>query len=244
MTKSRTYTFRIENFTPESMPFGRLVEYYREVKRMLGGADNLHLVEVAQGSHASAFRLDQDCEFDFEEHISALNAGTAPHAAMRARETIDAMLREDATSGSFCDPTGENVVPFPGKFSAVSNQLRVRGAANFVGELYHIAGTGDNAKVRINTGAYGVVFCVTSKDIAKSLREFLFEKVKVSGRGMWTKASSGRWEIDDFVITDFAPVKSENLRTSVNRLRSMDITWPDDPVGEVDRLEERDGTIN
>jgi hypothetical protein len=244
LTDATTYTFKIEDFTPESMPFGRLVEYYLEIKRMLGVADNLHLVDVVEGSHGSAFKIDRNYETALTQRLMAINDGTAPKTASRARDAIDAMLREDGTSGSFFDSTGNNIIPFPGKASAASVQIRVRGAATFVGELYHIAGTKDDAKVRISTDAHGVVFCAASKDIAKALRDFLFENVKVSGRGMWAKSESGKWTIDNFIITDFAPVRSESLRQSVDRLRNMDIAWPEDPIGDIARLEERNGTAN
>jgi hypothetical protein len=239
-----TYTFKIEDFTPESMPFGRLVEYYIEIKKMLSVSDNLHLIDVVEGSHGSAFKIDRNHETALTKRLMEINDGTAPTTASRARDAINAMLREDGTSGSFYDSRGVNVIPFPGKSAVKSSQLRVRGAASFVGELYHIAGTKDDAKVRISTEAYGVVFCTTSKEIAKALRDFLFEDVKVSGRGMWAKTDSGKWDIDNFVIADFAPVKRESFRQSVDRLRGMHIVWPDDPLGVIAKIEERNGTTH
>ena len=59
MNDAATYTFKIEGFTPESMPFGRLIEYYSEVKKMLGVADHLHLIDVVESSHGSAFRIQK-----------------------------------------------------------------------------------------------------------------------------------------------------------------------------------------
>ncbi|TRD22561.1 hypothetical protein [Palleronia caenipelagi] len=244
MTQTTIYTFKIDDFTPESMPFGRLVEYYSEIKKMLGVAESLHLVDVVESSHGSAFKIDRNHESALTKRLMELAEGTAPQQASRARDFINLMLREDGTSASFYDSRGANIIAFPGKRAETSEQVRVRGAANFVGELYHIAGTKDDAKVRISTDAYGVVFCTTSKDIAKALRDFLFEEVKVSGRGMWVKEDSGKWNIDNFVITDFAPVTRESLRESVNRLRNMNIDWPDDPLGKIIEIEERNGTAS
>lgn len=241
MTDPTTYTFKIEDFSPESMPFARLLDYYLEIKKMLGIADHLHLVEVIEGSHGSAFKIDPSHESAIEKRLVDLNTGVAVAAAGRARDTINNMLCEDGTSGSFYDSKGNNVIPFPGKNTAQNTQVRVRGAASFVGELYHIAGSIDDAKVRVKTEKYGVVFCSTSREIAKSLRDFLFEDVKLSGRGMWTKTATGAWDIDDFVITDFAQVKRESLRHSVNVLRALDISWPEDTIGEIVQLEERIG---
>jgi len=242
LTDTTTYTFKIEGFTPEDMPFGRLVEYYLEIKKMIGVSEHLHLVDLVEGSHGSAFKIDRNYETELTKRMMAINEGTAPKVAAHARDVINNMLREDGTSGSFYDSRGANVVVFPGKKLSEASQIRVRGAANFIGELYHIAGTKDDAKVRINTEAYGVVFCSTSRDIAKALRDFLFEHVKVSGRGMWAKSEAGKWDIDNFVITDFSPVTWESLRQSVDRVRGMNLVWPEDPLGEISVIEERNGT--
>ena len=118
---------------------------------------------------------------------------------------------------------------------------RVREAASFVGELYYIAGAKDDeAKVRLSTNVHGTVFCTTTRQIARGLRDFLFENVKVSGRGTWTRLAD-TWTVQDFVITDFAPAGGDGLRATVNQLRKSKIDWPDDPLGEIDRIEEKNG---
>jgi len=243
MSDTLEYTFKIENFTPKSMPFGRLVEYYAEIKRMLGVADNLHLVGVIEGSHSNAFAIDRNQETTLVKRLIAINDGSAPNKATRAYDTINSMLKEDGTSGTFYDARGENVINFPGKRTDNNVQLRIRDAATFTGELYHIAGTKDDAKIRISTDAYGVVFCTTTRDIAKALRDFLFEDVKVSGRGMWTRDENGTWDIDDFYITDFTPIQKEDLRDAVNRIRAIAVDWPTDPLGDIRSFEEKNGTI-
>ena len=241
MSDTTTYTFKIKDFTPKSMPFGRLVEYYSEIKKMLGVADNLHLIGVVESSHGSAFAIDRNHETALVKRLISINEGTAPKPAIRAQIAINAMLKEDGTSGQFFDSRNQNVITFPGKRVDDSVILRIRDAASFTGELYHIAGTRDDAKIRISTESYGVVFCTTTRDLAKSLRDFLFENVKVSGRGTWTRNEGGDWDIDDFAITDFAPVQSENLREAVDRLRSIDVKWPDDVLQDARELDEKNG---
>ncbi len=242
MSDAKNYTFRIQKFTPETMPFGRLVEYYAEIKRMLGVADNLHLTDVFESSHGTKFRVDFNYETALQKRIAELNAGTAPKTAARAQETLNAMLKADSTSADFVDNMGQNVIIFPGKGIDSQSSIRIRDAATFVGEMYHIAGTKDDAKVRISTEAYGVVFCTTTRDIAKALRDFLFEEIKVSGRGTWTRDGAGIWDIDDFAITDFAPVKRESLRQTVDRVRSVGINWPEDVLADIRKIEGKGAT--
>lgn len=237
------FTFKIEDFTPETMPFGRLLEYYDEIAKMIGWAEHLHLLGVVEGSHGSTFAIDRNHETDVIKRLVSIKEGTAPRNALRAHSAINTMLSEDRTSGVFSDPAGQNVVVFPGRRADDSVQIRIRDAATFTGELYYIKGAKDDAKVRIKTKAYGVVFCTTTRDIARSLGDFLFDDVKVSGRGTWLRGENGSWDIDDFTITDFVEIKRENLRSAVDNLRAIDMKWPDDPLAEIRKLEEKNGPI-
>jgi len=241
MSNTLEYTFKIEHFTPETMPFGRLVEYYAEIKRMIGVSDNLHLVGVVEGSHGSAFAIDRNHEAALVNRLTCLNDRTAPKTAVRAQSAINKMLKEDGTSGTFYSANGKNVINFPGKREDDNVQLRIRDAASFTGELYHISGTKEDAKARISTDAYGVVFCTTTRDIAKDLRDFLFEDVKVSGRGTWTRNEGGTWDIDEFFITDYTPINRENIRSAVDRIRGLGIHWPDETLNDLSSLEEKNG---
>ena len=85
------------------MPFGRLVEYYDEIKRMIGVSDNLHLIDIVEGSHATEFVVDAGHVCSLADRLAEINEGAAPRMASRAYDTINAMLKEDEASGSFGD---------------------------------------------------------------------------------------------------------------------------------------------
>ncbi len=242
-TKSTLYTFKIVDFTPEDMPFGRLMEYYAEIGKMTGLSENMHLIDVLEGSHASQFAIDNNHETELTKRLTELNEGVAPSKAMNAYNTINTMLKEDSTSGQFSDPSNDNIIIFPGKIAPDKIQISVRDTATFSGELYYIAGAASDANIRIKTKNYGVVHCKTTKEIAKSMRKFLFDEVRVSGRGMWQKSSRGTWDIDDFTLTDFMPVQQESLSEAVKRLRKIDVDWPDDPIGQLANFEEKNEHI-
>lgn len=242
MTEERSgYKFIVKDFTPETMPFGRLIEYYAQIAKMVGQAENMHLIDIREGSHASQFNFKRNHESEVTKRLMCLKDGTAPQNAVNAHDKINEMLSEDATSGEFTDPSGHNIIQFPGNKQKVSALVRMRDAATFTGELYHIAGTATDVRVRIKTDLYGVVYCIATKDMAKSLRDFLFEKVKVSGRGLWEKNDDGGWSIDDFTIADFIPVKNENLKDAVNRIRNLDIDWPKNVIQDMRSLDEKAG---
>ncbi len=57
---------------------------------------------------------DFNPESELLERLLSINEGTAPSAAMRAKNKIN-LLKEDGTSGVFHDERGQNVIQFPGK---------------------------------------------------------------------------------------------------------------------------------
>lgn len=238
MSETTKYIFKIKGFTPRSMPFDRLLSYYHEVKEMIGHADCVHLIEVSDSSHATAFELSSRYEAEVNQRMEQVSEGTASFRVNNAYRKINAMLEEDKTSATFFGETTSNVTQFPGEGVPRPYLYKVREAASFTGQLYYIAGAEDGANVRIRTEAYGAVFCTTTLKLAKEFREFLFENVKVNGRGLWTRSEAGEWDIDNFIITDFAPSGEEDLRSAVDRLRALEIQWPDDPVSEIYKLNE------
>ncbi|MEE9375738.1 MAG: hypothetical protein V3V04_05330 [Rhizobiaceae bacterium] len=235
------YKFKVEGFTLESMPFGRLIEYYAELATMIGQEDNMHLVDVEESSHANLFKIAPNYESAITTRISAIQDKTAPRLALVAHDKINQMLADDNTSGEFTDHLGRNIILFPGVRHDTPKLVSMRDTATFIGELYQIAGTNKDAKIRIKTELYGVVYCTTTKDIAKALSDYLFEQIKVSGQGMWTKNANGGWDIGDFTITDFLPVQKESLRGTVDRLRDLKLNWPKDSLAKLKHLDEKSG---
>lgn len=246
MTRKVEYTFKIEGLTPAEMPFARLVEYYAQLKTLIGVGENVHLVDIKESSHASCLTVDQQYEKKLLKRISDVKSGSAPVRVKRAQDMINAMLREDDTSGAFIGPQLTNVIDFPGNKIKEEVVYEIRDVGTFTGELYHIAGSasGEEVNLRIRTDAYGVVFALTTKDKGRVLREFLFENLQVTGKGLWRRDAAGRWAVDDFEVLDFAPARKETLRDTVNRLRKLDIQWPSDPLGEIECFNEADEVIH
>lgn len=241
MTDFKQFTFRIQNYTPETLPFERLIEYYQNLAQMLGESGSMHLLEITEGSHATALSVEDIAVARIEQRLEGLAVDAVPEAALKARAVIGRMLSEDGTSATFEDDRGNNVVVFPGPNLDAAQPLRFRDTASIVGELYHIAGKKSDAQIRLQTDDYGVVFCSTTKAIARDMRDYLFEEIKVSGRAQWTKdVETGRWDIGSLTVTDFVPVVKESLKMAVERVRELNISWPDDPLGELSRINSDD----
>lgn len=243
MTNKARYTFKIEGFTPETMPFGRLIDYYVQLKQMLGLPEHLHLVGIFESSHGTCLAVDGEARKRVDERLLRIKDGSAPKPALRARDQINFMLQEDGTSGEFFGPDGANVIPFPGKRADEDVIYSICDQTVFSGEVYHIAVSKDEVKLRVATDTFGVVFCVAPRSMGVELRSFLDERLQITGRGTWTRTSDGAWTVSDVTIVDFRPVQ-KSLRETVDKLRALEVDWPEDMLGEIDRIEERGGQFN
>ncbi|GAB5389086.1 MAG: hypothetical protein Alpg2KO_20540 [Alphaproteobacteria bacterium] len=239
MAKEHIYKFRIDGFTPQTMPFGRLVEYYGQIQKMLG--DHIHLIEVHEGSHMSRFRIERGHEAAIASTLSDVKVGKAAAPIMSANEKINMMLAEDKTQGAFLDELDRDAIVFHGHCASKSEALRVSDTAVIVGKLYHLAGSGETAKIRLNTDEYGTVLGACSISLGRDLRQFLFEKVRLIGRGTWVRQGFGEWKLEEFSVAHFEPVSAHTLKEAVTRLRSIEVDWPDDPLGDIRSLNEGNG---
>lgn len=235
------YTFRINDKTPETMPFGRLLDYYVQLKDMLGLEDHLHLVAIGEGSHANAFSMDCAHEAELTERLSGLQSGQTPKKALTARNRINEMLSEDSTSGCLSGPGNAQVMTFPGSHIPSKAALSLRDTMSLTGELYYLAASGNNVAVRLRTESHGAVFGTTSKDVGHALRSVLFEQVKLDGHGEWLRHEDGTWSVESFTVASFTPVGSANLRETVDHIRNMDLDWPSDPLARLREMEEKNG---
>lgn len=243
MTNKARYTFKIEGFTPETMPFGRLIDYYAQLKQMLGLPEHLHLVDIFESSHGTCLAVDGEARKRVDERLLKIRDGSAPKTALRARDQINFMLQEDGTSGEFFGPDRGNIIPFPGTRADEDVIYSICDQAVFSGEVYHIAVYKDEVKLRVATDTFGVVFCVAPRKMGSELRAFLDERLQITGRGTWKRTSDGAWTVNDVTITDYRPVQ-KSLRETVDKLRALNMDWPEDVLGEIDRIEERGGQFH
>ena len=233
--ETRKYLFKIERFTPHTMPFGRLIEYYAQLNKLIR-TEALRLVEIKQSSHGTVLSIADGHYADVAKDLAAVADGTAPKTRRQAMQTINGMLGEDETSATLSTTEGAEIIAFPGMSVPVT--VRTKAQVALLGELYQISGGSNkaHARVRIETAAYGVVFCRAPLTTAKALREFLFEDIKVSGCGVWTRSESDGWSISEFEIDNFHSVRRETLREAVREVRDLGIEWPLDAADNMRSL--------
>ncbi|CUH99728.1 hypothetical protein [Leisingera aquaemixtae] len=231
MSEDHNYEFKIEGFKPDTMPFDRLVEYFGKLRAMFSNPAAVHLVGIREGSVANAFAIDQGKESDVLADLRQVQVGSASKSASKAYEEINRMLSEDGAEAVFTDKNGSNIVAFPGGIVEKPLLRTAVGDIEICGNLYHLAGTPNSVKLRVETQEYGKVNADADFKLAIRLRGFLFEDVRLVGKGQWERGPDKAWRLGSLHVTDVHRLQKETLSQALKRLEGVQIDWPDDPIG-------------
>lgn len=239
----REYRFKIDAYSPETMPMSRLAEYLHDLAVLFGEDKGVHLIKVEKGSTVPLMLIDVEEEPKIRERIQAVQQNTAPKDAQRAAAQIDERLRKDNAKGAIVGPGGGKILSFSGRDL---NKLPEYGPFNqpgkFDGIPIRVGGEQESVPVHLE-GRDRIYICWAKRSLAKEIAQYLFTSViRVEGVGRWTRHRDGEWEMISFTIKDYTPLPAVSLKDAIQRLRLIPAEWKqmDDPLGELARI--RQGT--
>jgi hypothetical protein len=219
--KSIQYEFRIDAFTPETLPMARLAEYMSDLAVLLGNPEKVHFVRLKKGSTVLVQNIEWEAAPKVEERIHTIKKSEGPPDAMKAYGSIDRRLASDNAIGCLIAPSQNKVIEFPGRSRPESVAYGpFTQSGTFDGIPIMIGGRIDPVPVHLEEGDL-VHLCYSSRAIAKRLAAHLFVSfVRVTGNGRWHRDPDGIWVMDRFIISDFSPLRDETLEESVAKLRT------------------------
>lgn len=230
------YRFKIDAYSPETMPLGRLAEYLAELAVLFGEDKSIHLIAVEEGSTVLLHLVEREAEPKVRANLDAVARKDAPPERMRAAANIDEKLRKDNAVGVIIDPVGGKLISFPGRERI--EQLTY-GPFNQPGVIIGIpilvGGKNDPVPVHL-VGRDGEYDCLARRDVAKQIAPHLFSTViRAEGTGRWVRLPSGEWQMKKFTIRDFKPLVDVSLREAIQKLRDIPAEWKEmeDPLSEL-----------
>lgn len=251
MSRAFEILLKIEGYTPEAIPMGRLAEYMADFAKLLGGDGGVHFVGLERASVGIRARVNEPQSAAVRERVQAVKRREGPADARAAYRSINERLREDRTYASVVRPTGAQILQFPGVkappapvFKPVEQEDHISGHVVGVGGRSKkvadaTGGKGVGVPVYIDTGGPVVVTCHANRDKARDLAQHLFEQpLRFSGRATWVRGPEGGWSLDKFLVHDFEPVEGASLTEIASALRAIpnNIKEGDDAWGELLRL--------
>ena len=239
-------SFKIDAFTPTTLPMARLAEYMADLAKMLGERDSVHFVELKEGSAQIIHEVAHTAYPKIRERARAIAADDAPADAMAAYRALNARLAADNASGVYAPVAGgADILPFPGVRAPKPTALRpVDQQGSIDGIVIGVGGRSvghTKAPVIVDTGE-AVIACEASRIIAKELGHHVFDAARrFHGVGTWERSESGGWVLKKFRILTHEELDVTPLTEIVRRLRAVpsELSLLSDPLTAIlsDRAE-------
>jgi hypothetical protein len=222
----RERLFKIDAYTPRTMPMVRLAEYMSDLGILLGEPEHVHFLRVDEGSTQLVHFIEDEALPKIDERLDCTRRGEGPSDAIAAFERINRRLREDNGTGVLIeDATGAEIIRFPGReniepvtFNAFNQPGTLDGIVIVVG------GKADPVPVHIQSVEdAGLIYnCYGARALAKELAQYIFgPEIRVSGTGRWLRDAEGKWNLERFVIVGFAPLNNQSLTSIIASLRAV-----------------------
>lgn len=238
--------FEISAYTPLTIPMARLAEYMAQYATMLGYESSVHFDGLEAGSTLVNISIAQEDQLKVYEQVLAVNAGTGPKKAMDAYDAINQLLAQDNADGRVRDPTGAEIIYFPGGLQETPQAF---GPVTESGELdgipVAIGGRGKDEFVPITLESAGRFFnCSANRTMAREIAAHIFQnEIRVDGKGSWERAADGAWKLKWFRIQGFQVLEDRPMDEVLHDLRAIpgsDWKTMTNPVAELLRLRHSD----
>ncbi|CCV04480.1 conserved hypothetical protein [Mesorhizobium metallidurans STM 2683] len=231
------YRFKIDAYSPDTMPMARLAQYMGELAALLGEQNAVHFRRVTKGSTVLNARIDREAAPKVRDRVASVRAGDAPGEPMRAFNMLNKFLRDDNAIGILRDtaPSGI-IVRFPGREIAEEKFASIRQQGSIDGLVTGIRGKDDTIHITIQSEGQQISGCETNRTIAKQLGAKLFEPVRLFGRGRWSRDADGEWALQYFKIESFEALQDVSLTNALAALREIPAEWGDDAYSELEKL--------
>lgn len=219
------YVFRIDAFTPDTLPMSRLAEYLAALAKMLGHTQHTHFLRVEEGSAQLVHKVDPVDAPKVETRLANVRIGQAPNEAMRAQRELDDLLANDNALGVLTErATGRVVVPFLGR-----NRLRpmtfppFREDTTIQGQIVSVGGRDSTAHAQLQDGDTIHTNLSMTRDIAKQLAPLLYGPiVRLHGSGRFERQADGVWKMLNFQVDRFERLDDRLVKDALSDLRKIE----------------------
>ena len=213
------FQFDVHAFTPTTLPTSRLAEYVRDLAVIFGHGESVHFLRVDEGSANSIIAVEPQSIAKIERRLIGVRDRVGPSVALRAYESLDRKLEQDAAIAFLRGGTSGIVIPFARRNRPKQELVdAVSEIGQVEGELVQIGGRDESISVYLRDGDREYI-CYASRAQGKELAKHIFSKIRLSGRGIWSRDADAKWNLDRFDVERFQPLTDEPLSETVARLR-------------------------
>jgi len=231
------YRFKIEAYTPDTMPMARLAVYMAELAVILGEESAVHFTHLERGSTVMVQRIDREAAPKVRERVARVRRQQgAPEDALKAYRAMNRLLREDNGVAVLEEKKGV-VIEFPGIKDEKEKYPPVKQHGTLDGILIAFGGAGETVHIRLRTENEIVAGISTNdRQIGKELGRYFDEPVRLIGIGTWHRDDEGRWNLQGFKVEGFVPLEGGTLTEALNEIRSLPYEFEPGAFDELETL--------
>lgn len=242
------YTFRIDAYTPDTIPMARLAEYMAVLAAMFGEKDSVHFKGIEPGSTKLLTRVEREAAPKVRDNINNARSGDGKPDAVKAYKQTNEMLRKDNAAASL-ERSGTNILDFPGRKMPRPPKLGpFNQGVEKDGVLVRIGGKDKSAHAMIEDGDGNTWSFEVTRELAIDLAHHLFGKpIRLLGTGRFFRDEEGEWQHSALRATDFHPLNADSLLDVVGRIRRLpEDTWRlgVDPIAMLRSLRNDDSEVH
>ncbi len=228
------YRFKINAYSPQTIPMARLAEYMRELAAMLGEQTSVHFIGLETGSTVLVQRVEREAIPKVLYRAAAVRTGQAPGDASRAYRALNRLLREDDADGVLTTRASGVVLSFPGRDDFLDEAVTIKQEGSIDGELIRVGGTDEGVPILLRMEGAQIAGCFADRGVAKQLGARLFQYVRLHGTGRWRRDGDGTWSLVRFHVQTFEVLKSGGLSAAIDELRQAGVQFPPGAYDELD----------
>ena len=234
--ESGLFRFRIDAFTPATLPMKRLAEYMLELAKLMGEHEHVHFKQIKPGSAVLVNKVEEPALPRVRLRLVHSSSADAPEDLARSFRKLDTMLADDGATGTVMEVGRRTpILKFPGRERLQDVIGPIAQEGSLEGELVRVGGEDRTAHALIQDGS-DTYSCEVSREMAKELGPLLYSQIRLSGRGRWIRTAAGKWVLQGFKATSFEPLSDEPLGAIIERLRSLPIERGAASVEDILRL--------
>ncbi|MBN8485160.1 MAG: hypothetical protein J0L50_10320 [Sphingomonadales bacterium] len=216
------YVFRIDVFTPDTLPMARLADYLAALARMLGHQENTHFVRLEKGSAKLVHKVEAVDVPKVEARLQSIRMGSAPKDALAAHKALDELLANDNAVGSLTEAKTDRVIlPFIGRNRPKPLSFPpFREDTSLEGQVVSIGGRDSTAHATLQDGDIFHVGLSMKREVARDLAPLLYGPVvRLFGNGRFERQPDGVWKMHDFRVDRFEVLKECSISEALGQIR-------------------------
>lgn len=227
------YVFRIDAFSPETLPMARLAEYLTALARMFGHVEQTHFLSVEPGSAKLRAAVEPVGAPKVATRLEAVRFGSAPKDALAAKQALEDLLANDNAVGTLTEAHTDRVIlPFMGRDRP---QLLAfppfREDTAIEGQLVSIGGRDSSAHAILQDGEVVHAGLTMPRTMARDLAPLLYgPSLRLHGNGRFERQSGGGWKVSDFRVSRYERLDDRPVGDVLERVRGV----PDNGLMEHD----------